>query len=1420
MFILIYCKMKKILILLIVLFNIISNNLFAVIDIHSTFFTTNNGLGNNFARHISQDSKGFLWMSTLNGLTRYDGHSFVTFQPEKGKAVSIVDFHVRNTAEDKNNLLWIQVSPEYFSCYDLKFERFVDFTGDGHYKEKFAGRFEDSNGNNWLLESNAGCRKISYKDGKFQSVVFNVENGKLAGNAVNQIKEDDKGNIWVCTTEGLTKITNNQPYIIIKNVNFVAVEFYKGNVFLLTNNSEIYKINSSNKRVEFVTRLEQAKNQSRINFNFLFHNKWIILTKSQGHVFSFSEEKKIPNDLFNLPNLQFSIDKQGNICLFNDKGTIRYIHQETGKVKELYIPIREKVTDQWCKVIQDSRGWVWFATFGYGLYVYNPNTDEVEHITYQINAQNHICSNSLAYIFEDKSGGIWVTSESAGISLLKVLSDKVTYIYPKDRSIINNANSVRLIHQMKNGEIWFGNREGDLYQYDSELKKQIQKKHFETSIYALLEVKTGDIWYGSRGNGICINEKWIIPNNNQSPSEKISLLFSDYKDRTWMGTFNNGLSLITPNNGTYTFKNFFKKNNELFSVRSIASDKNNWMWMGTDYGLIVFHPDSLLTSPKKYYQYDYNDNKILANRVKYVFCDSKNRMWIGTMGGGLSLCIPSTDYANLTFKHFTTNSGLPNNVIQAIVEDSYGKIWISTEYGISRFSPETQSFENFYFSSIIQGNIYNESSVLRLPDNRLLFGTNHGIVIIDPQKINSAHKITDITLTDLKVNGVSMHTNDEDSPLSQAISYSKKIVLNHNQNSFSFDFSTFDYAQSNTSKYSYRLEPFDNEWSTPSALNFAAYKKLAPGTYHLRVKACNSAGIWSTKDAQIEIVIKAPFWATTYAYLFYIILLFAIIYIVFRVIRNFYNLRNKLQIEQELTDYKLMFFTNISHEFRTPLTIIKGALEKFENINNVSKEMIYPIQLMGKSTDRMLRLINQLLEFRKMQHNKLSLMLEQTDIIAFLQEIFYNFEEIALDKHIDYVFEPAIYHHVMFIDKGKVDKIVYNLLSNAFKYTPSGGKIVFAVEINEDSNQLMFCVSDTGVGIPIEKQRELFSRFMQSNFSKDSVGIGLHLTHELVNVHKGTIKYQENKGGGSVFKVILPLDSSQYSESDFITAIQSDEEVQIKNQTESDISENHKLTQIDSENTRKILLIEDDIDINKFLHNELGQYFDVVSATDGISGLELAKSFDGDLIVCDVMMPGMNGFEVTRQLKNNFETCHLPIILLTAMNSPESQLEGTKSGADAYITKPFSPKLLLARISQLIEQRGMLQSKFSKDPDVSSSIFTNSELDQKFLDKLNLIMEKYLDDPEFSIEDFSAKLNLRRTSFFRKVKGVTGYTPNEYMRIFRLKKAMEFLKEGSHNVSEVSFMVGINDSLYFSRCFKKQFGVAPSTLLRGSKENN
>lgn len=808
------------------------------------------------------------------------------------------------------------------------------------------------------------------------------------------------------------------------------------------------------------------------------------------------------------------------------------------------------------------------------------------------------------------------------------------------------------------------------------------------------------------------------------------------------------------------------------------------LWGGTSGGLFCVDPTRFAADGKGLRVYK------RGSEIHDMLVDRQGRLWLTVPGEGL-VCMQDGN-----FRILDASQGLINNMVQSVVETADGNLWVSTQQGVSCWKAKDKSFDNYLFSRVMMGNVYNENSAVCLDDGRVLLGGNYGLTIINPSRISHVKGQTSVVFT--------------------SHPYSDEMTLSYEERSPKINFSTLDYSDVNNVKYTYWLEGYDSSWSIPSPTPWVNYQNLPFGSYRLHVKASYSDGIWG-KESVLDISVEPPFYLSVWAWVFYALFLTVVIVMVAKSIREKNLLKGKIKFEQELIRYKLVFFTNIAHEFRTPLTLIQGSLEKEKRImkaNHWQLELEKTVRTMDKSVQRMLRLIDQLLEFRKMQAGKLKLSLQETDVVMFVQGICKMFDDAAESKQIDFKFESQLPAYLMYLDQQKMDKVVFNLLSNAFKYTPVKGRIV--VSLAFQGGKLIVRVADTGVGIPKEKQAQLFSRFMQSSYTGENFGIGLHLTHELVKVHHGEISFHDNEGGGAVFVVKIPLDKECYEESDFLIEnnpiLVAPVDSVIKPEDEK--KEPQKADADEPLNRKTILLVEDDNDVRDFLASELESCFNLRVATDGQMGLAMAKEEDFDLVVSDVMMPGMNGFELTKRLKNKFETCHIPVILLTALSTDDKVLEGTESGADAYITKPFSPQLLVARIFQLLDQRERLKQKFSKEGQTVRSAMCASDQDQMFVRRLDAVIYPRLGEQDLSVDKVAGLLRMGRTLFYRKVRGVTGYTPNDYIRVLRMKKAAELLAKGDNNVSEVAYAVGFDNPYYFSKCFKAQYGMPPSQYIK------
>ena len=1024
--------------------------------------------------------------------------------------------------------------------------------------------------------------------------------------------------------------------------------------------------------------------------------------------------------------------------------------------------------------MEDNHGLVWISTYGKGLFVFNHDLNQGQHFVANEKGESPIASNYLLCITADRRDGVWVSAEYGGVSHLQVMDKGVVRIFPNGRENLDLSNVVRMVKKQRDGSVMVGTRDGCLYHYSADMAQMLVKSHFDSNIYSVVEMPQGRMWIGTRGKGI-----YGIPGLDFK-NKKVFCLKPDDRGRMWIGTFGEGLSVAIPRGEGYEVRTFFADSVGLNEVRCLAIDRKGMLWGGTSGGLFCVDPTRFAADGKGLRVYK------RGSEIHDMLVDRQGRLWLTVPGEGL-VCMQDGN-----FRILDASQGLINNMVQSVVETEDGNLWVSTQQGVSCWKAKDNSFDNYLFSRVMMGNVYNENSAVCLDDGRVLLGGNYGLTIINPSRISHVKGQTSVVFT--------------------SHPYSDEMTLSYEERSPKINFSTLDYSDVNNVKYTYWLEGYDSSWSVPSPTPWVNYQNLPFGSYRLHVKASYSDGIWG-KESVLDISVEPPFYLSVWAWVFYALFLTVVIVMVVKSIREKNILKGKIKFEQEFTRYKLEFFTNIAHEFRTPLTLIQGSLEKEKRImktNHWQLELEKTVRTMDKSVQRMLRLIDQLLEFRKMQAGKLKLSLQETDVVMFVQGICKMFDDAAESKQIDFKFESQLPAYLMYLDQQKMDKVVFNLLSNAFKYTHAKGTISVSLSFTD---VMTIRVADTGVGIPQEKRELLFSRFMQSSYTGESFGIGLHLTHELVRTHHGEITYQENEGGGSVFVVTIPLQKDCYEASDFLVK---DSPILKADLTKERDGQEEKTTDAVPSapsaplNRRTILLIEDDNDVREFLLSELESCFDLKVASDGKAGIAMAKELDVDLIVSDVMMPGMNGFELTKRLKNSFETSHIPIILLTALSTDENVLEGTESGADAYITKPFSPQLLMARILQLLNQREILRQKFGKVPQEIRSAMLRNEQDSLFVKRLDSIVYSRLGEQDLSVDKVAGLLHLGRTIFYKKVRGTTGYTPNEYIRVIRLRKAAELLKEGEKNVSEVAYAVGFDNPYYFSKCFKEQFGMPPS----------
>jgi signal transduction histidine kinase/DNA-binding response OmpR family regulator len=926
--------------------------------------------------------------------------------------------------------------------------------------------------------------------------------------------------------------------------------------------------------------------------------------------------------------------------------------------------------------------------------------------------------------------------------------------------------------------------------------------------------------------------------SNKSISEgltgnEIYALLEDDRGRIWVGSFDNGLNLVQQAADSIwfihdgTLLNQYPKSG-FGKIRYMTCDGSGNIWIATTDGLVLLNPGDFQSQKAdiKTYSKIPGDKESLGNNdIQFIYRDSKNRMWLGTSGGGFSLAVGGNPFKKLTFRNYTTKDGMPNDYVLSCAEDSQGNLWIATENGLSKFNPEKGVFRNYDSYDGLPKLSFSEAAACRGPrDGRLVFGTIKGFLSFDPAGINSKRVQANIALTNLQINNQDARPGLGESVLKTDVNYSSDLTLKYNQNIISIDYAILDNRSGNQQEFAYRLIGFDTTWYDDRQLRRATYTNLPPGHYVFEVKSL-STDLYSNKPYRsLAITILPPPWKTWWAYLLYAIFLGALLFFIRKNALAMIRLRNKIALEQKLAELKLNFFTNISHELRTPLTLIVNPLEQLAKKEKLSAEGSAIVDVARKNAARMVRFINQLLDFRKVQSDKAALRVSRVEIVTFVKKIADHFAEAARSKRINLTVITDEKELVAWVDAEKLDVVVYNLIGNAIKFTPEEKAIRIYVQMIQQEQSFLIAVSDEGPGVPDENLLEIFELFHEGEQrlrrELKGTGIGLALSREFVHVHGGSIWAENKKDGGLTVNVKLKLGSDHYKQ-DQVSFIDSPKspspyEAPLEQQLLPPLSfaNSHK-----DRDTPLVLLVEDNDDLRAFIKGQLGEFYRVEVARNGQEGLERAISLIPDLIVSDIMMPIMDGIQMLDKVRSEVNTSHIPVVLLSAKYSVESQIEGLKYGADYYITKPFNNEFLIASIDNLLRQRKKLFETFvekKKSVELSPEPIVITSKDETFLKEVIKVVEEKMTDVDFNIDVVAESMAMSRTTFYKKFKSLTQLAPVEFVRDMRLQRAKQMLGAGEDNISQVAYAVGFNNPKYFSTCFKEKYHQSPSEYLKSN----
>ena len=905
-------------------------------------------------------------------------------------------------------------------------------------------------------------------------------------------------------------------------------------------------------------------------------------------------------------------------------------------------------------------------------------------------------------------------------------------------------------------------------------------------------------------------------------------IYQDHQKRIWIGCYGGGLNLLEET--TEGEIRFIHSGNQLeeypkdhFTKVRYVTEVNNAILVCTTEGLLTFSSEFKQPEDICFYKnlrHPDEVSSLSSNDVTYVYTDNRKATYVLTFTGGINKILSENLLSeHIEFKPYTTKDGLPSDLVQSMIEDKEGSLWVISENALTRFNPEKETFE-YYDKKYMQQELYFTEAAPVLENNQLLLGTDIGILKITPEHLQKSGYAPPIVFTGFKIQGTSQDLYIDDL---------EELRLKPSERNVTFQFAALDYVAPGSISYAYRLKGLEDKWNEVDNSRSASYINLPPGEYELQIRSTNSDGVWMEKARILPITVLPTFWETYWAWILYIVLFALSTTIIAYIILYIYRLRHQINLEQQLANIKLRFFTDISHELRTPLTLIASPVTEVLEHETLTANARKHLTLVHKNTERMLHLVNQILDFRKIENKKMKVLLEKTDVLALLQRVMDNFRLIAEEKNINYQLETNREAIETWIDQDKFEKIIFNLLSNAFKYTPDNKSITVIAYV--ESDRLIVSIKDEGIGIDLQKQQTLFQRFetlVKFNILQPSSGIGLSLVKELIELHCGNIEVKSQPGAGSEFTVIFPMNQKAYEgreNTEFILNDGSSIPTEKKNEPEPIVEITSMADTTSSEEAPiSILIVEDNVELRNFLSDVLSESYRIIAATNGQEGLDQAREYIPDLIISDIMMPVMDGLDMVKSIKENREICHIPIILLSAKSSLDDRISGLEQGIDDYITKPFSATYLKTRIKSLLHQRKELQEIYWKawSEKLNNTQETTLEekltpsqpqiisYDEQFMQQVMQVMEEQMENSELTVDEFAQLLNLGRSAFYQKLKSIIGLSPVDFIREIRIKRAVQLIDSGEYNFSQVAYMTGFNDPKYFGKCFKRRMGMTPS----------
>lgn len=1407
---------------------------------HVRYYSAKDGLSQNTVADFLQDDKGYIWMATWNGLEKFDGYTFQNYKSYPTDDTRLEYNRIQQIIKSQKGNIWCITYNNLLYLFDTRTEKFRNvFSGYPHLAgyEEVARIYKQTGGILWFSNKAGELFRIDEERLGEADGIVHLPCRSCAGHGqkIYTVYQDKRGYEWILTEQGT--FVYNHPEIQT-DVRLRYVKEADKSTYFLTEGGELYTFVPDAGILHIPNPFPMKPVSGLVSIKsgrlLIPDSEKVIVYDTRKKFFEQLYRQEAALDPLHVTGVHYS--RKNVIWMLSGQRVLRYTPADR-KVTSFQVNLTG--TDTFRHVHEDEFGGIWFMTRSGSFYSYNSVTDGLEPAYRYTTGQKEPYRTEGRAFLRDSHKNLWV-SRKYGFDKIYFTNRNYDYIHT------SAEQEVRGVFIDSKKRLWVASKENRLEVYDKQgnyvgnmdsTGKLLQNRNisFGRNVYTFFEDSEHRLWLGTRNHGIVVATEYdgkftlhTFHHDKQDPyalsNDAIYSICRDTRNRIWIGTLGGGINLFS---GTLDNPRFIHSENLMkgypgdmcHKVRSLYCTRKGVVLAGTTEGLLSFSDDFQKPEDIEFFHNDCEDG-LSNNDVMDVLESRDGKIYIAAYSGGICMAdVDSLLNTRIRFHYLNMKNGLPSDLPQSMLEDGEGNIWICFENYISKYKADRKGFDTYDSANLHTDLQITEAHPAIDQQGAMYIGTNQGVLRLRLYDLKKSSFVPRIVYAGVDI-------QNSDGTVFNSVLAVDSLVLGKKERNVTIAFSALDYTNSEALQYAYRLKGISDQWGYIGENHSIGFANLPSGDFVLEVKSTNGDGVWCDNITPLYIHIQPRFTETAWAWVLYVLIAIILILTVSGIIVYITNLKRKVTLEQQLTDLKLRFFTDISHELRTPLTLISGSIEEIVERGQLQKSGTENMQVARRNVNRMLRLVNQILDFRKIQGRKMKLSIEQGDVVALCRQVGENFTQLAHERSIHFRLIPETPEIRCYTDMDKLEKILFNLLSNAFKYTADGKSITMAVRM--ESGCLFVSVRDEGKGMDLRKIDNLFGRF--ETFGKTdpnrSTGIGLSLVKEFVDLLHGTIQPESIPGQGTVFTVTLPCTYEAYA-ADSMAEFVLNDEVKFEYPVEVQLSRQE-------EKERSILIIEDNDELRRFLAMILRDCYHVLEAGDGRQGLEIIGRELPDLIVSDVMMPEMDGIELLAAVKVNRDTSHIPVILLSAKASVDDRVRGLEYGADDYIAKPFNSAYLKARIESLIRQRSSLAAYYlgsslkdsdkteKKQPDVKLEQVLESvpSFNNTFIQEVIRLVDQNLQNPDFKIDDLAETMNMSRAVFYRKIKTFTGASPIDLVKEMRLKRALELLDADTYSLSEVAYQSGFSSPQYFSRVFKEQMQCTPNEYKRRKAMKN